>query len=253
VKHWWGAAFTPPPDGAALREFFDHLTQISPKLFPIMIEPYYSEDGIVIYNARAEEVLPQLQEHVDVVITDPPYGVGIEKVNGLNDGGYEYGNDSEKYVKNVVVPIMANCISKYGRVIFTPGTRCMFFYPRPTEVGGIFNGAGAGLGRWGFTCIHPILYYGKDPRNRTRPNSFESHAITRENGHPCPKPIEYAKWMVERCSLDGETVLDPFVGSGTTLVAAKQLGRKAIGIDVEEKYCKIAVDRLRQMELFGQK
>ena len=67
-----------------------------------------------------------------------------------------------------------------------------------------------------------------------------------QNGHPCPKPFKAWLWLVQKmCSPKG-TVLDPFMGSGTTLRAAKDLGRSAIGIEIEESYCEIAANRLRQ-------
>jgi DNA modification methylase len=70
--------------------------------------------------------------------------------------------------------------------------------------------------------------------------------------HPSQKPIQLIRLLISESGCTN-TVLDPFCGSGTTLVAAKQLGRKAIGIEISEKYCQIAVDRLRQMELFTNK
>ena len=77
-------------------------------------------------------------------------------------------------------------------------------------------------------------------------DSYRSTEQTEKNGHPCPKPIGQWKWLLKRTSLEGWTILDPFLGSGTTAVAAKQLGRNYIGIEISEKYCKIANDRLRQ-------
>jgi DNA modification methylase len=116
------------------------------------------------------------------------------------------------------------------------------------------------MGRWGFTCMQPILYYGSDPFLRTgqgaRANScgqtYPNDANT--HGHPCAKPIRMIEWLVSRASLPGEIVLDPFMGSGTTLVAAKRLGNKAIGIELEERYCEIAAKRLAQgaLDLFGE-
>jgi site-specific DNA-methyltransferase (adenine-specific) len=64
--------------------------------------------------------------------------------------------------------------------------------------------------------------------------------------HPCPKPVTFMRWVVERCTASADTVLDPFMGSGTTLRAAKDLGRRAIGIEIEERYCEIAARRLAQ-------
>jgi DNA modification methylase len=68
--------------------------------------------------------------------------------------------------------------------------------------------------------------------------------------HPTEKPTKLIEKMIEKFSDKTNLILDPFCGSGTTLVAAKRLGRKAIGIEISEKYCKIAIDRLRQRELF---
>jgi len=73
--------------------------------------------------------------------------------------------------------------------------------------------------------------------------------IPQATQHPTEKPVELKAFFVRLHSNEGETILDPFMGSGTTLVAAKQLGRKAIGIEIEEKYCEIAVKRLAQAQL----
>lgn len=64
--------------------------------------------------------------------------------------------------------------------------------------------------------------------------------------HPCVKPLASFKKLVEIGSTAGEMILDPFMGAGTTLVAAKELGRRAIGIEIEERYCEIAAKRLSQ-------
>ena len=71
------------------------------------------------------------------------------------------------------------------------------------------------------------------------------------HARPRPKPLPWMKWAVALVSRPGETVIDPFMGSGTTLRAAKDLGRRAIGIEIEERYCEIAAKRLGQEVLFG--
>ena len=79
---------------------------------------------------------------------------------------------------------------------------------------------------------------------------ISSTAAANANGHPCPKPLKTMKWAVNLGSEPNDTILDPFMGSGTTLRAAKDLGRKAIGIEIEEAYCEIAANRMAQ-EVFA--
>jgi site-specific DNA-methyltransferase (adenine-specific) len=79
---------------------------------------------------------------------------------------------------------------------------------------------------------------------------FESASSLDNNGHPCPKPMAWARWLVSRAAVEGATVLDPFAGSGTVLMASKELGRKSIGIEIEERYCEIAAQRCAQ-EVLG--
>ena len=67
-----------------------------------------------------------------------------------------------------------------------------------------------------------------------------------KNGHPCPKPIGAWSWLLEKVSQSGEVVLDPFMGSGTTLVAAELLGRRGIGIEIDPGYFDIACRRVEE-------
>jgi site-specific DNA-methyltransferase (adenine-specific) len=95
------------------------------------------------------------------------------------------------------------------------------------------------------------LAYGRDPYLAaslgSRPDTLNKYEKSEINGHPVPKPLGVWKWLMTRGSVNtGETILDPFMGSGTTLRAAKDLGRKAIGIELEERYCEIAARRCAQ-------
>jgi DNA modification methylase len=92
------------------------------------------------------------------------------------------------------------------------------------------------------------MFYGSSPdlQKGSKAIAIASTDTGEKNGHPCPKPLSWMRWLVSLGSRVGETVLDPFMGSGTTLVAAKQLYRNAIGIEIEERYCEIAAKRLSQ-------
>jgi site-specific DNA-methyltransferase (adenine-specific) len=217
------------------------------------VKPFYDDGCVTIYHGDCRDVLPCLGP-VDAVVTDPPYGVEFERKATKHRiraaTGYMVEADTPGYVESVVVPVIVALRAGVGRMVVTPGIRNVFRYPEPDALGTIFYPSGAGLGKWGFTCSQPILYYGKCPYLATgqghRPDSFSTVQPSEDNGHPCPKPLKTMHWLVTKESLPGETVLDPFMGSGTTLRAAKNLGRRAIGIEIEERYCEIAAERMGQ-------
>jgi DNA modification methylase len=214
----------------------------------IDIEPFYIDGDKanprgVIYCQDCLTVLPKIPDKaIDLVLTDPPYGIGCQ-----------YGQfiDTPDNVKMLVKKSIPICITKSKRVALTCGTRQITFYPESDWILCWFNRAGAGMNPWGFTCWQPILVYGKDPYLEnslgSRPDFIEHCESSEKNGHPCPKPIFFWEKLLARTSVkNSDIILDPFLGSGTTAVAAKQLGRRFIGIEIEEKYCQIAVERLRQ-------
>lgn len=212
-------------------------------------------------------IIREIMEHVDCTITDPPYGVNLGNIKTKNtqavakkQESYLSTPDTPEYIKEVCAPIIEYCVDKWGRLIMTPGNRNMFSYPEPAIVSAWFNPAGTSRGKWGYICASPICYYGKDPRmgKHMSPDGAWGLSSRNENvDHPCPKPLPFMKWMVNKGSLEGETILDPFMGSGTTGVAALQLGRKFIGIELDPKYFNLACRRIedaqRQKILFQPK
>jgi site-specific DNA-methyltransferase (adenine-specific) len=97
----------------------------------------------------------------------------------------------------------------------------------------------------------PVFFYGiqQTLQNGAQQTVLKSVDTAEVNGHPCPKPEGWMRWLVNLATLSTDTVIDPFAGSGTTLVAAKRMGRKAIGIELNERYCEIAATRLQQEAL----
>lgn len=207
------------------------------------MKPYYDDGSCVIYHGDCRDLY---RVEADVLVTDPPYGVEFAgkatKHTTTKSGGYIGGGDSPTVGPDIVSVLLG----RVKRAAVFPGNRALFRYPEPRDIGCVYCPSGAGVGPAGFTCFHPILYYGPRASTVLRPASMQSFATANEPGHPCPKPLAWLLWLVALVSNPDETVLDPFMGSGTTLRAAKDLGRKAIGIEIEEKYCEIAAQRLGQ-------
>lgn len=218
--------------------------------------PYYDEDGITIYHADARNVLNEIAYHF--FLTDPPYGIDGGKGGQRSTRKKTYNadfTDTQEYVSAVCVPVVETMRSKSQRGAITCGNAALWLYPAPTAWGVFWQPASVAFGPWGIVTHQPILYYGKDPRGGKGqlPSGRQVTEGASSAGHPCAKPIRAWSWLLNKLSVDKtEIVVDPFMGSGTTLVAAKVSGHPAIGIEIEERYCEIAANRLRQGVLFGQ-
>lgn len=208
-------------------------------------KPFYKDRLVEIYNGDSLELLPDLIKRSDVCLTDFPYGVN-EK--------YKSYKDTRVGLETLVKTVLPILVGGVEITAITCGAGNQWIYPQPTWTINWIIPAGAGRGPWGFICSQPILVYGKDPylKNRLggRADIIISNETSQKNGHPCPKP--YGVWgqILKRITINNEPVIiDPFMGSGTTLRVCKDLGYKAIGIELEESYCEIAAKRCAQETL----
>lgn len=192
----------------------------------------------------------------DLVLTDPPYNA---KNIGPNAREYnigimqlpteEYAKWCDEWIKEVLR------ISK--RAVFTPGIANVCYYPQPDWIACWHKPAAVSFNRFGgFNAWEPIMLYGKIPKGKRMPQDYilvNTLNFTKgpEKEHPCPKPNELMRILIDMFSLERDTILDPFMGSGTTLVAAKYLNRNATGIEISPEYCEIARNRLAQDKLFA--
>jgi site-specific DNA-methyltransferase (adenine-specific) len=205
------------------------------------MKPYYEQDGITIYHGDCRDILP-LIGGVDVTITDPPYNVGLNYSGGDNRSDYpewtaQWFNLCPQPL--VVTPGMVNLHMWF--TMEKPRWICSWVKTNQCSSSAV----------GGFNVWEPVLIYGKQ-RKPVGQDAWVTSIRTNQQDtgdHPCPKDMKSWKAIVERFSLPDDTILDPFMGSGTTLRAAKDLGRKAIGIELEERYCEIAAKRLQQSVL----
>jgi site-specific DNA-methyltransferase (adenine-specific) len=211
------------------------------------MKPYYQDDWAAIYHGDCRDILPELPK-VDLVLTDPPYGLGG---SSTKKNKYSTYVDDRVHLLPLIEEVIAPLSDLDAVMALTPGVANIAIYPPPTWILCWTTPSGAGSGPWGFCCWQPVLVYGPDPFLKSgkgrRPDLIQHTETAEKNGHPCPKPVGAWRKIAQRVYPEGDgPILDPFMGSGTTLRAAKDLNRKSIGIEIEEKYCEIAANRLAQ-------
>ena len=201
------------------------------------MKPYYEDDAVTIYHGDCREILPTLPP-VDLVLTDPPYGILAE--TGSAATRRSSGNTTNGHMDWDIAPTATemNSILSAGMDAAIWGG-CHLELP-PTYGYLVWDKQIDGLN---FGEVEFCWTTGK-----FAPRIHRERAVNIDNGtkkHPTQKPISLMRWTATFFP-DAQTILDPFMGSGTTLRAAKDLGRKAIGIEIEERYCEIAAKRMSQ-------
>lgn len=218
--------------------------------------PYYNNDGITIYHGDCREVLPSITG--DLILTDPPYshrhmvGGGLasasqfyreRKLDGLN--AFVLADFSDLIIAAAPMLIAfhsRDLIHDYAILAKRTGRRYdLHFWHKPNAIPFTAN-------TWKSDIEYLALIWEKVPGWHQCAQHVHSKVfiapINTDNAHPAAKPIPLlTKYILV---LDAQDIIDPFMGSGTTLVAAKNLGRRAIGIEIDERYCEIAAERLAQ-------
>jgi len=220
-------------------------------------KPYYQDSAVTIYHGDSREIIPLLDQRFDLTLSDPPYGInggqgGTSRLRarGAYEGVFSVDDDTPEFIVTVAAPIISMCIGISRSVIITPGNKNFCCYPQPVSFGCLWQPSAGGAQRHVWADSQPIFYYGESPTQGVSLSacSFENRINDEtDNGHPCPKP--YKIWLRLLTKGLGDwtgPVLDPFLGSGTTLRCAKDIGRKAVGIEINEAYCEIAARRMGQ-------
>jgi len=254
----------------------------------------YCENGIELYEANNLELLPKLDEKVNLVLTDPPYGIGYqnqytsskhEKMAGdichdysfwakhcfnlMEDGSalLAYTNWSEypdhfSQIKEVgfkmkepliiqkrpagTTDLKGSFQSNSDWLLF--GSKGRFIFKKSKLLRNKKAGVVPNAGRKPvpeFKTRFPSCWFGEEfPHSTVNPASMRSWPIK----HPTVKNVDAMKWIIQMSTNEGDLVLDPFCGSGTVLVAALETNRRAIGIEIDNVFCKLTLSRLYDCE-----
>ena len=192
---------------------------------------------ITLIRGDCLEVMQTLKpESIDAVITDPPYGLLFR------------GMDWDDHIPTWIDA--ARRISE--KVIFTTAPTTMWDYPRPDWVCDWHRRAAASrTAQGGFNHWSPILVYGDVKFSVDYYETAFGRTVSENRGieHPSPNPVELYKWILREATGRGDTILDPFMGSGTTGVACVKTGRNFIGIEIDPGYFEIATNRIKEAQM----
>jgi site-specific DNA-methyltransferase (adenine-specific) len=216
----------------------------------VAVKPYYEEDGIAIYHGDCAVIAPALGMTFDLLCTDPPYGIGEARnkragkrpgraIVASRDYGMATWDDappSQALIDSLRTMARWQCI--FGCNYFTlPPSSCWLVWDKEN---GASDFADAELAWTNYTSAVRLR------RHRWAGMLQADMANKEERVHPTQKPLAVMSWAIGLCPVRPSSVFDPFMGSGTALRVAKDLGMRAVGIEAEERYCEIAARRLGQ-------
>jgi len=208
-----------------------------------MLKPYYQDDAVTIYHGDCREIVPQLGRF-DAVITDPPYGCSATTSRGGAYSNFSIAGDNNAELRDWLISIIDCPWIMFGSPrVPRPKCNAVLIWAK---------GEHTGMGDLSFPWkpdFEEIYISGKAFSGRRTSSVLRYNArIDSGRWHPTEKPIALMAELISKCV--AQTILDPFAGSGTTGRAAKDLGRKCVLVEREERYCEIAARRMAQ-EVLG--
>lgn len=229
-----------------------------------MLKPYYEDEAVALYNCDARELLASLPDEAGVVITDPPYSERTHtKSRSMKRSGTPVPKSSNIDFPPITHDELGRIMSECGRV--SPSWVVATMDYRDALLFDLEPPAGLTMKRVGvwvktnpvpqFTGDRPsqgweaIAYLHRTGKSKWNGGGHAGNFVSKtvqNAGHPTVKPDGMVRQFVEWFTKPGDTVIDPFAGSGTTLIAARDLGRRAIGCEIDPKYCDLIVERLAQ-------
>ncbi len=232
-----------------------------------MSEPYYSDDHVTIYCGDTLDVLADLEAPVDAVVTDPPYASGTRHEASKSSSGamLRAGRFADRPIELDQMTTtgfvwLMRAVGQGVRPLLRDGGSFLSFIDWrqwPNLVGAletcnyrvqgmvVWDKGSMGLGN-GFRSQHELICHASKgvPTIVDRGvGNVLCHKRCEPVNHPSPKPVALMEQLITTVTAPGGVVLDPFMGSGSTLLAGRQVGRHVIGIELDESYCEIAAER----------
>ena len=219
------------------------------------MEPYWSDDLVTLYLGACREVTDWLA--ADVLVTDPPYGIGWSKgdwgaTSPRHDG---IAGDRDTGTRDAALtawgPDRPALVFGSLRAAYPAGWKRMLVFHKPILNTGLFGNRLPWMANW-----EPVFVLGAWPDQTPTLDAVVSTGAPTAGGysgyatryrHPHAKPVDVMETLIAACPAG--IIADPFAGSGSTLVAARNLGRHAVGVELDERYCETAARRLSQMVL----
>jgi hypothetical protein len=202
------------------------------------MKPYYADESVTLYHGDCREVAEWLA--ADVLVVDPPYGVGMQAFADELDVAVQAIELSEARLAAIFAS---------PRTVFDLAAHLSTWHPNRL----LWMHKTADMAApWRGWCMNSeaVVVASRPGAHWPKPQNYRSDVYSvgpwERTGHPCGKPLAVVRDLVTRLAEPGAVVADPFAGSGTTLRAAKDQGRRAIGVEIEERYCEIAAERLAQ-------
>jgi DNA modification methylase len=218
------------------------------------VQPYYQDELVTLYHGDCREVREWLA--ADVLVTDPPYGIAWKRGENKARSSRAHAGirgDQDTVLRDTALGLWGDRPGVVFGSFYAPSpvnVRQWLVYRKPGDAGAV--GSVTGFRR----DSEPVFLTGSWPLRTVRRSSVVTttermvggkYGIAAKAGHPHAKPLDLLADLIGECP-EG-AIADPFAGSGSTLLAARQLGRRAVGVEIDEAYCEIIAKRLHDQPL----